>query len=436
MKKIDCRQRRDGLDAFLAARKASRTQVRASVHSIRDRVLADGWEAIADYTGRFDGIRKEAKAEAFQVREEDLKRAAGSLPPELESAVEFAIDRVRTFHSKQKRSDWFHEETGIRTGQMFRPLERIGVYAPAGTAPLFSTLIMDAVPGQVAGCPSILVCSAPQKETGTVHALILATCAKLGIPAENIWAMGSAWGIFALAYGLPGLERVDGIFGPGNMYVMEAKRIVQGEVRIESLPGNSEILVIADDSADPAFVAADLLSQAEHAGGEMSILVTDSEALLDAVCREVSHQLGRMTRRDIAASSLETGGAAVLVNDLEQACEIANLVAPEHLEIQTVEPENWLALIRNAGAVFVGEWATEPIGDYTAGTNHVLPTGGTARFSSALSVDDYMKKISIVQLTAEGVAKVGPPATVLAESEGLLGHKNAIDLRLAKLKTK
>jgi len=218
-----------------------------------------------------------------------------------------------------------------------------------------------------------------------------------------------------------------------SAYVMEAKRQVQGEVRIESLPGNSEILVIADDSANPRYVAADLLSQAEHAGGEMSILVTVSEGLLDRVDAEVEKQLAAMRRKEIAESSLSTGGVLVLVRDVDQACEIANEVAPEHLEIQVKSPKDLVPKIRHAGAVFLGPWSTEPIGDYTAGTNHVLPTGGTARYSSALSVDDYTKKISVVEIDEEGLLAIGPPATKLAAAEGLEGHKNAIDLRLRDL---
>ena len=433
MLRIDATSGLDDLDAFLKSRKETQSDVSRSVTEIRERVLSEGWAAVADYTAKFDLVEKGPEPASFRVTEETFEAAKSILEPDLEEAIEIAIERVRAFHSRQKRGDWFLDEPGIRTGQLFRPLERVGVYAPAGTAPLFSTLIMDTVPAQVAGCPAIVVCSPPQKDSGTVHPLILATCAKLGLDYTQLWAIGSSWAVFAMVYGLPGLPKVDGVFGPGNAFVMEAKHQVQGEVRIESLPGNSEILVIADDSADPRYVAADLLSQAEHAGGEMSILVTASTDLLERVEAEVEKQVAEMSRTEIAASSLSTGGVLVLVRDLGQACEVTNRVAPEHLEIQTENPESLLDNIRHAGAVFLGPWATEPIGDYTAGTNHVLPTSGTARFSSALSVDDYMKKISVVCLEEEGMLAIGPAASTLAGAEGLEGHKNAIDLRLKDL---
>jgi histidinol dehydrogenase len=416
---------------FLNQRKESRRDVAGQVAEVGRHIRERGWEGIAEFTERFDGVRKEPRPEAFRVSEKDYEAASGRLDAELTGAIELAIRRVRTFHEKQKRQDWFQEEPGIRTGQLFRPLESAGVYAPGGAAVLFSTLFMNVIPAQVAGCPSIVVCSPPQRGSGTVDALILAVCRLLGIEAHQIWAIGGAQAIFSMAAELPGFPAVHGIFGPGNAYVMEAKRQVQGDVRIESLPGHSEILVIADDTADPRFVAADLLSQAEHAGGEMSILVSASPALLEAVEREVEKQLEGLLRKEIAASSLLTGGALIQARNLDQACEIANLVAPEHLEIQTRDPASLLDKIRHAGAVFVGPWSTEPIGDYTAGTNHVLPTGGAARFSSALSVDDFMKKISVVEISREGLSTIGPAAMKLAEAEGLQGHREAIAVRLA-----
>lgn len=433
LERIDATRGAEGVSDFLNRRQEARREVSREVTEIGRAVRDRGWEAIAELTARFDGIRKEARPEAFRVSEADFRASESALSSELRGAIELAIERVRVFHEKQKRADWFHEEIGIRTGQLFRPLERVGVYAPGGAAVLFSTLIMDVIPAQVAGCPWLAVCSAPSKETGTVSPILLATCRMLGIEPAQVWAIGGAQAIFALASELPGFPRVDGVFGPGNAYVMEAKRQVLGEARIESLPGNSEILVIADDSAEPRYVAADLLSQAEHAGGEMSILVSPSAELLEKVEAEVERQLAALPRHEIAASSLRGGGAAIRVQDLDQACEVANLVAPEHLEIQTQDPESLLGKIRHAGAVFLGRWSTEPIGDYTAGTNHVLPTGGSARFSSALSVDDYMKKISVVRVEPEGLRKIGPAAMALAEAEGLQGHRAAIELRMKDL---
>lgn len=433
MRKIDARYSLDGVHEFLTQRKEAARDLAATVAEVGLKVRQAGWAGIAELTTRFDRIPKEPRMESFRVSAEEFDAAKDALPPELKDAIEVSITRVRTFHQKQKRHDWYHEEPGIRTGQRFLPLERVGVYAPGGEAVLFSTLVMNIVPAQVAGCPSVTVCSPPQKSTGNVDRLILATCHLLGLDHTQILGIGGAQAIFAMAMDLPGFPRVDGVFGPGNAYVMEAKRQIQGEARIESLPGNSEILIIADEAAEPRYVAADLLSQSEHAGGEMSILVTPSEALIGKVELEVQRQLAVLDRREIATRSLSAGGALVLTQDIQQACMIANLVAPEHLEIQTQDPNHLLDNIQNAGAVFLGPWSTEPIGDYTAGTNHVLPTGGTARFSSALSVDDFMKKISIVHVEAVGLQQIGPPAMSIARAEGLTGHERAIDIRLKDL---
>ena len=433
MRRIDARDNLEGIHEFLAQRKEAARDLAATVAEVGMKVRKEGWAGIAELTARFDGISKQPNIKAFRVSMEEFEAAQEALSQELKEAIEVAIARVRTFHTRQKRQDWYHQEPGIRTGQRFLPLENVGVYAPGGVAVLFSTLVMNVVPAQVAGCPSITVCSPPQKSTGSVDQKILATCHLLGLNHTQVLGIGGAQAIFAMAFDLPGFPRMDGVFGPGNAYVMEAKRQIQGEARIESLPGNSEILIIADESADPRYVAADLLSQAEHAGGEMSLLVTPNQDLIEKVEQEVDRQLRLLERQEIASRSLSTGGALVMVQDLEQAGVIANLVAPEHLEIQTKTPENLLDKIQNAGAVFLGPWSTEPIGDYTAGTNHVLPTGGTARFSSALSVDDFMKKISVVHVQPEGLRKIGPPAMVLAEAEGLTGHLAAIDLRLKDL---
>ncbi len=433
MRKIDARSGLEEIQGFLNQRKEAARDLSATVAEVGAKVRGEGWAGIAELTARFDGIPKMGTREAFRVSSEEFAAARDALPNELKEAIEVSIARVRTFHEKQKRHDWYHEEPGIRTGQTFRPLERVGVYAPGGEAVLFSTLVMNVIPAQVAGCPFITVCSPPQKATGSVDKMILATCHLLGLDHTQILGIGGAQAIFAMASELPGFPRMDGVFGPGNAYVMEAKRQIQGEARIESLPGNSEILIIADESANPCYVAADLLSQAEHAGGEMSILVTPCEALIGQVEQEAGRQLARLERHEIITRSLASGGVLVTAQDLAQACIIANLVAPEHLEIQTQSPGSLLDKIQNAGAVFLGPWSTEPIGDYTAGTNHVLPTGGTARFSSALSVDDFMKKISVVHVESEGLRKIGPPAMSIAQAEGLTGHLAAIAIRLKDL---
>lgn len=433
MQIIDATQSLAGLEAFLSRREANIRDVTVQTAAIRHEVTEKGWEGLADLTLRFDGVKKSPCADSFRVTRQEFESASNWIAPPLREAIQVAIKRVRTFHQKQKRTDWFHEEPGIRTGQLFRPLDRVGVYAPGGEAVLFSTLIMNVIPAQVAGCPEIVVCSPPQKSNQSVSPLILGTCALLGLKADQIWSIGGAQAIFAMAFGLQGFPAVHGVFGPGNAYVMEAKRQVQGEVRIESLPGHSEILIIADPSADPAFIAADFLSQAEHAGGEMCLLVTDSRQVLDAVQKEVETQLDLLERKEVAQKSISTGGALILVRNLCQAVEISNRIAPEHLEIQTEDPQALLSHIRHAGAVFIGPWSTEPIGDYTAGTNHVLPTGGHARISSALSVDDFIKKISLVHLEPEGLENIGPAAMKLAEAEGLTAHQAAIRIRLDRI---
>lgn len=433
MKIIDITHSLADLENFLSQREASIRDVAQQTASIGQEVRKRGWEAVAELTHRFDGVDKAPHAESFRVTQREFDSSLAQMDASLKEAIQIAIQRVRTFHQKQKRTDWFHEEPGIRTGQLFRPLDRVGVYAPGGEAVLFSTLIMNIIPAQVAGCPEIVVCSPPQKTNQSVSPLILGTCALLGLSADQIWAIGGAQAIFSMAYGLQGFLPVHGVFGPGNAFVMEAKKQIQGDVRIESLPGNSEILILADESADPAFIAADFLSQAEHAGGEMCLLVTTSKRLLEAVKEEVSRQLALLERKDVAQKSISTGGALILARDLAQAVEISNRIAPEHLEIQTVDPHSLLPSIRHAGAVFIGPWSTEPIGDYTAGTNHVLPTGGHARISSALSVDDFVKKISLVELEPEGLIQIGPPAMRLANAEGLTAHQAAIRIRLERI---
>lgn len=430
MLKLDVTQSCSELSNFLNQRRLSQQDLTHQVESIANEVRQEGWAAIARYTEKFDQVKLQPNRCAFSATPQAMQNALDSLPAKLRQAIELSISRVRDYHTHQLRQDWYRNEPGIRTGQIFRPLQRVGIYAPAGTAPLFSSVIMDIVPAQVAGCPEICVCSPPQKDTGGVHPLILATCQLLNIPPEQIFAMGGAQAVFALAYGLEELPGVDGVFGPGNQYVMAAKQLVQGQVRIESLAGNSEILIIADETANPAYVAADLLSQAEHMGGEMSILVTPSERLLEQVESEVDRQIEQLMRKDIARRSMDGGGVLIKVAGLPQGCEIANQVAPEHLEIQTEDPLALLPQIQHAGAVFLGPWSTEPVGDYTTGTNHVLPTGGTARFSSALSVDDFIKKISVIQLDQDGLKRIGPAAMEMAAAEGLQAHRQAIAVRL------
>jgi histidinol dehydrogenase len=391
------------------------------------RLLADvrerGDTALRDWTQRIDGVALEELA----VPPEALALAYQSLPPDLRDAMQVSIDRVRAFHQKHPSGSWLDwSPDGGALGQIVRPLERVGVYAPGGRAPYPSTLIMCVVPAQVAGVENIVVVTPPGSD-GEPAPVILAAAYACGV--EQVYRVGGAQAIAALAYGTASISRVDKIVGPGNIFVVLAKRHVYGVVDIDGLPGPTETLVIADAEADPVLVAADLLAQAEHDTLASAILVTPSRSLVEAVQVEVSRQMEELSRADIIAESLRAGGGLVLCADLDEAVDLANLYAAEHLCLHVADPWSLVGLVKHAGGVFLGENSYEVLGDYVAGPTHVMPTMGTARFASPLSVRDFTKIISLFALGEDEAREIGQAAQTLAEAEGLTAHAAAVARR-------
>jgi histidinol dehydrogenase len=382
------------------------------------RILADvrkrGDVAVRAYTKKFDrGVPKE-----FPITE----RLIEAIPAEQAHALRAAHDRIRAFHERQLQKSWdFTDADGTRLGQQVSPLERVGLYVPGGKAAYPSSVLMNAVPAKVAGVRELVMASP------NPNPLVLAAAALAGV--DRVLGIGGAQAIAALAYGTKSIPRVDKIVGPGNAYVAEAKRQVFGEVGIDMVAGPSEILVIADGSASPDWVAMDLFSQAEHDESAQAVLLSASEAYLDAVAASVQKLLVEMPRREVIAASLKSRGAFILTRDLEEACAVANRIAPEHIELVVANPEALAPKIRNAGAIFLGRWSSEAIGDYCAGPNHVLPTAGTARFSSPLGVYDFQKRTSVIAVSQLAAGRLGPVAVTLAEGEGLSAHARAAQMR-------
>ena len=394
----------------------------AAVAEILAQVKAQGDAAVLDYTERFDKV----KLDALRVSEGAFDAAERAVSKDLRDAMELSATRIRAFYAHQPQEGFLRQTEGGLLGQLVRPLERIGVYVPGGSAPLFSTLLMCAVPAQVAGVPDIAV-TTPPREDGSVAPEILVAARLLGI--SEVYRIGGAQAVAALAYGIQSVPRVDKIVGPGNAYVILAKQLVFGVVGIESLPGPTETLVLADHTADPEHVAADLLAQAEHAFAQ-PVLVTTDETLLTKVERELERQLLTLSTKDAARESLETRAYAVIVGSLAEGLKVANLYAPEHLCLLVQDPWAALPKVKNAGGIFLGASSMEALGDYAAGPSHVMPTGGTARFASALNVRDFQKVIPVVNIGAETLRKIGPAAARLARAEGLEAHARAIEARL------
>ena len=394
------------------------------VLEILDNVRRRGDAAMRDYTERFDG----ARLGALRVPEEMFDRAENAVPDDLKAAIKLSIGRVREFYCHQPQGGFRWETGGGTLSQLVKPLTRVGVYVPGGSAPLFSTLLMCAVPAQVAGVPEIVVATPPRPD-GSVASEILVTARLLGL--QEVYRVGGAQAIAALAYGTETLPRVDKIVGPGNRFVVLAKQLVFGAVGIEALPGPTETLVLADESADPKHVAADLLAQAEHVYAQ-PVLVTTDEGLLEQVRVELSRQLETLPTQAAAQEALERRGYAVIVASLEEGLRVSNLYAPEHLCLLVQDPEAALEHVEHAGGVFVGASSMEALGDYAAGPSHVMPTGGTARFASALNVRDFQKVIPVVNLGPETLAEIGPAAARLARAEGLEAHARAIESRLGE----
>lgn len=398
-------------------------EVEEAVRAIIADVKARGDEAVLEYVRKFDC----PDASSFEVPAEAIRQAYSLVPKKLLSAIETAARNIESFHKRQIRESWVDQsQSGKVLGQIIGPVDRAAVLVPGSQAPLPSSVLMGAVPAKVAGVREVFVSTPPQKD-GSVHPAILVAASESGV--DKVFAIGGAHGVAALAFGTESIPRVDKIVGPGNIYVTMAKRFVYGQVGIDMLAGPSEVLIIADCEANPAFIAADLLSQAEHTDAR-AILVTDSAEIAEKVSEEVDRQLAGLNRAETARKSLEESGAIIVVPSIEEAVELANRAAPEHLELMVRESTRLLESIKNAGAVFFGDWSPEPMGDYVAGTNHVLPTSGTARFSSALGLDDFIKKTSVVVYSREALEAEGPAAIELAEAEGLDAHANAVKIRL------
>ena len=400
-----------------------------AVERILEDVRRNGDKALIEYARRFDSPRMTVAS--MRVKPTEIEQAARKVDRKFVRALNRAASQIEDFHRQQVRKSWIDaQRPGTVLGQLINPVDAAGVYVPGakgGETPLVSTVLMTALPAKIAGVPEIVMVT-PSTKAGGVNPHLLVAAKKAGI--DKIYKVGSAWAIAALAYGTATIPRVDVIAGPGNIYVTLAKKIVAGTVGIDMIAGPSEILVIADDSANPEFIAADLLSQAEHDVLSSAILVTDSETIAKAAAAAVERQLVKLARKETAAESLARFGAIFVVHDVEAAIELSNQMAPEHLELQISDPFEYMGRIRNAGAVFLGHYTPEPIGDYIAGPNHVLPTAGAARFSSALSVDHFIKKTSVIHYSRKAFKKEAQDVVRLAKSEGLDAHVNSVLVRL------
>ena len=406
----------------LLMRSMQRFDVSVTVRNIIEDVAGRGNAALFDYSERFDRVR----LSSLEVSAREIDEAVASVSSELMDAMALAAENIREFHSRQLREGFTMTRSGVVMGQKITPIEKVGLYIPGGTAAYPSTVLMLAIPAKLAGCSQIVITTPPGKD-GKVAAPILAAAKLAGV--DQIFKVGGAQAVAALAYGTETVPKVDKIVGPGNAYVAEAKRQVFGRVNIDMIAGPSEILVIADGTCNPAFVAADLLSQAEHDKMASAVLVTNSMELAEKVSGEVERQLQLLPRQEIARASIENNGMILVTKDLYQAVEASNELAPEHLEICVDDPMPYLDRVRNAGSVFLGKYCPESLGDYLAGPNHTLPTSGTARFSSPLSVDDFIKKTQFSCFSPDALAAVADKIAVFARAEGLDAHARAAEIR-------
>lgn len=396
----------------------------AVVEEIIEAVKAQGDAALCALTARFD--RVELEPADLRVTEDEIRAAYDEVTPEFLEALRLAKERIYSFHARQVPQSWFEAAEGIFLGQLVRPLARVGIYVPGGTAAYPSSVLMNALPAKAAGVREVVMCTPPRRD-GTVAAPILVAAAEAGV--TEIYRVGGAQAVAAMAYGTATIRRVDKIVGPGNIYVTLAKQRVYGQVAIDMPAGPSEVAVVADETADPAWVAADLLAQAEHDVLARCVLFTPSAALAQAVAAEVTRQAGELPRREYIEEALVRFGGIVVTRDLAEAVQLANRFAPEHLELMVRDPLAWLGMIENAGAVFLGPYAPVPVGDYAAGPNHVLPTGGTARFASALGTDAFLKRINVTGMNAAGLAALADAVIILAQAEGLTAHAAAVQAR-------
>lgn len=400
--------------------------IEKNVRKILSDIKKEGDKAIIRYTALYDGIS--LKPSKIRISGDKVKRAFRSLDRKSLKSLEISAGRIKRFHEKERHNSWFTEEDGSILGQIRRPLSRVGVYVPGGKATYPSSVLMNVIPAKVAGVNEIAMCVPMPK--GDINPYILAAAKIAGV--TEIYGIGGAQAIGAMAYGTKTISRVDKIVGPGNIYVATAKRLVFGAVDIDMVAGPSEILIMADENADPEFIAADLLSQAEHDEMASSILVTTSESLAKETEKELSRQLRKTQRKAIASRSLGKYGVIIITKNLTEAIKIANEIAPEHMEVMVKRPFKVIDKIRNAGAVFLGPWTPEALGDYSAGPNHVLPTGGTARFFSPLGVEDFMKRTSLLSFSRKGLERIGDTVIRMADLEGLKAHGESVRIRLRK----
>ena len=415
----------------LVDRFSEETGCREAVEAILGRVRREGDAAVLDYGRRFDCPT--LTVESLRVSEAEFARAEEEVDEAFRATLRLAIDRIRTFHERELEDSWLlTRDDGTITGRLVRPVDSAGLYVPGGTegaTPLVSSVLMNGLPARIAGVGRRVMVTPPNRHGG-VSAPLLVAAQAIGI--DEVYKAGSAWAIGALAFGTATIPRVDVIVGPGNQYVAEAKRQVQGRVRIDMLAGPSEVLVIADHTADPAFIAADLLAQAEHDPQALALALVTEPEQAPAIVAELERQLPELPRADIARTALAARGLILEVGGVAEAIELANDIAIEHLELQVAEPWQWLAKIRHAGAIFLGSWTPEAAGDYVAGPNHVLPTMGTARIASALGVETFLKKSSIISYSREALIADGDHIRRLAALEGLTAHGNSVAVRLGK----
>ena len=409
-------------DRAIFAREDLSANVEAAVSAIIARVKEVGDQALYDYTAQFDGVR----LDSLLVTDEEMEEAKKAVDPAFLEILQKAAGNIRAFHQKQVRNSFVITRDGAVLGQKVTPIEKVGLYVPGGTAAYPSTVLMDSIPAKIAGCHELAIVTPPGKD-GKVNPLILAAASVAGV--DKIYKVGGAQAIAALAYGTETVGKVDKIVGPGNAFVAEAKKQVFGRVAIDMIAGPSEILVVADSKSNPAWIAADLLSQAEHDRNASAVLVTDSMDFAKAVQTELEKQIPQLPRAEIARASIEKNGKIIVCEDLAAAIDIANRIAPEHLELCVDEPFRYLDDIRHAGSIFLGRHCPESLGDYLAGPNHTLPTSGTARFSSPLSVDDFVKKSQFTYYTPEALQKDAQAIAAFARLEGLDAHARSAEIR-------
>jgi len=413
------------LHKLLARGEGGSAQIEETVRAILQAVKKKGDSALLTYTAKFDHVR--LTPETLAVTKPEMDAALAALPKPERRALQTAARRITDFHRKQRQHSWsYRDHLGASLGQRISPLERVGVYVPGGKASYPSSVLMNVIPAKVAGVKEVVIVSPPSPQGDQLAILAAARLAG----ADRFFRIGGAQAVAALAYGTQTVPRVDKIVGPGNIFVATAKRLVFGQVDIDMVAGPSEVLVIADNSASPAYVAADMLSQAEHDELAAPLCLTTSQRFASAVVEALAEQLRSLKRRKIAAASLRRYGAVMLARNREEIVALANAIAPEHLELAVKNPRSWLKDIRHTGAIFLGHLSTEPFGDYLAGPNHVLPTGGTARFSSPLGVYDFLKRTSVIQASARALRTLGPQIVRLAEMEGLEAHARAVQYRL------